>query len=165
MYLLLSFYSCSLFSLCFFSKWHSSLQIDRHYSTFLVPDMSIEKLQKVATTHVDASIKARWLSWWNSPANVKSVNKFPPSLPLREKVLDDWLHRASFWAQVLQSNIVLFCFSLSFFVISNFMFVLFSWRRVLRLKSPPSKMNARLTLIGLPRRTSCNLLITSSIGG
>ena len=62
--------------------------------------MTIEKLQKVATTHVDASFKARWLRWWNSPADVKIQNIFPSTLPLREKVLEDWLHRASFWAQL-----------------------------------------------------------------
>ena len=97
---------CVLFLTCV----SFSLQIDRHYSTFLVSDMSIEKLQKVATRHVDASIKARWLWWWNSPADVKTINKFPTSLLLLETVLDDWLHRASFWAQVLKSNITLFCF-------------------------------------------------------
>jgi hypothetical protein len=86
---------------------HSS-QIDRHFSTFLVSDMSIEKLQKVATTHVDASVKARWLRWWNSPADVKAKNKFPTSLPLREKVLEDWLHKASFWAQVFHFTILKF---------------------------------------------------------
>jgi hypothetical protein len=72
--------------------------------------MTIEKLQKVATSHVDASVKARWLRWWNSPADVKSKNIFPTALPLREKVLDDWLHKASFWAQVLESRILFFCF-------------------------------------------------------
>ena len=75
-------------------------QIDRHFSTFLVPDMTIEKLQKVATTHVDAHFKAKWLRWWNSPADVKDKNRFPSSLPLREKVLENWLNKASFWAQV-----------------------------------------------------------------
>jgi hypothetical protein len=75
-------------------------QIDRHFSTFLVPDMTIEKLQKVATTHVDAHFKAKWLRWWNSPAEVKDKNRFPSSLPIREKVLENWLNKASFWAQV-----------------------------------------------------------------
>jgi hypothetical protein len=65
--------------------------------------MTIEKLQKVATTHVDANLKARWLKWWNSSADVKTQNMFPVSLPLREKVIDEWLHMASFWGQVLQS--------------------------------------------------------------
>jgi hypothetical protein len=75
-------------------------QIDRHFSTFLVPDMTIEKLQKVATTHVDAHFKAKWLRWWNSHAEVKDKNRFPSSLPIREKVLENWLNKASFWAQV-----------------------------------------------------------------
>ena len=76
------------------------LQIDRHFSTFLVTDMTIEKLQKVATTHVDASLKAMWLRWWNSLTEVKNKNNFPSIISLREKVLDDWLNKASFWAHV-----------------------------------------------------------------
>jgi len=70
----------------------------------MTTDMTIEKLQKVATTNVDASFKARWLQWWNSSADIKLQNKFPPALPLREKVLDDWLVKASWWAQVHPSN-------------------------------------------------------------
>ena len=96
------FRHCVYFLTCLYS----SSQIDRHFSTFLVPDMTIEKLQKVATTHVDATYKARWLRWWNSPADVKTQNMFPSTLPLRERVLDDWLHKASFWAQVLQAMLV-----------------------------------------------------------
>jgi hypothetical protein len=84
------------------------LQIERHFSTFMYPDMTIEKLQKVATTHVDASFKAKWLRWWNSPAKVKIENQFPSTVPLREKFLDEWLNKASFWAQV---HLHLFCLS------------------------------------------------------
>jgi len=63
-------------------------QIDRHFSSFLVTDMTIEKLQKVATAHVDSHFKAKWLRWWNSPPDVKNKKRFPSDLPLREKVLD-----------------------------------------------------------------------------
>jgi len=69
-------------------------------------DMTVEKLQKVATTHVDAAIKARWLRWWNYTAAVKLQNKFPHVLPLREKLLDGWLIKASWWAQVLPFFII-----------------------------------------------------------
>jgi hypothetical protein len=62
--------------------------------------MTIEKLQKVATAHVDSHFKAKWLRWWNSPPDVKNKNRFPSDLPLREKVLDIWLNKASLWAQV-----------------------------------------------------------------
>jgi hypothetical protein len=98
-------------------------QIDRHFSTFLVTDMTIEKLQKVATAHVDAHFKAKWLRWWNSPADVKDKNRFPSSLPLREKVLENWLNKASFWAQV---HLQFFFLSLilSLFEVSEMMFVL-----------------------------------------
>jgi hypothetical protein len=58
------------------------LQIDCHFSTFLVSYMTIEKLQKMATTHVDASFKAKWLRWWDSSTKVKIQNKFPSALPL-----------------------------------------------------------------------------------
>lgn len=95
-------------------------QIDRHFSTFLMPDMTIEKLQKVATTHVDASFKARWLRWWNSPTDVKTQNIFPSSVPLREKVLEDWLHKASLWAQVYHPSFFAFLYALQLFLFSDF---------------------------------------------
>jgi hypothetical protein len=69
--------------------------------------MTIEKLQKVATTHVDACFKAKWLQWWNSSIDVKIKNQFPSVVPLREKVLDDWLNKASFWAQVDIEELIL----------------------------------------------------------
>ena len=73
-----------------------SLQIDRLFSENLRPDMTIEKLQKVASTPVDAATKAQWLRWWNSTTLERSKNHFPTAVLLREKVLDDWLHKASF---------------------------------------------------------------------
>jgi hypothetical protein len=92
-------------------------QIDHHFSTFLVTDMTIEKLQKVATSHGDAYFNAKWLRLWNSPAEVKEHYKFPSALPLREKVLKNWLNKALLWAQVhLQF------FSLSFHSILYFHF-------------------------------------------
>jgi hypothetical protein len=57
------------------------LQIDHHFSTFLYPDMTIENLQKVATTHVDVSELAQLLAEAPSP---------PPSRiwPYNKLVLD-----------------------------------------------------------------------------
>jgi len=62
--------------------------------------MTIEKLQKIVTCPVEASFKAKWLRWWNAPLCEKLDNKFPVDKPMRERALDDWLHKASFWAQV-----------------------------------------------------------------
>ena len=62
--------------------------------------MTIEKLQKIVTCPVEASLKAKWLHWWNASSRERSENKFPIDKPMKEKALDDWLHKASFWAQV-----------------------------------------------------------------
>ena len=62
--------------------------------------MTIEKLQKIVTCPVEASFKAKWLHWWNASTRERSENKFPIDKPIRKKALDDWLHKASFWAQV-----------------------------------------------------------------
>lgn len=75
-------------------------QIDRHFNEFSSTDMTIEKLQKIVTCPVEASFKAKWLHWWNAPLRERLENKFPIEKPLRERTLDDWLHKASFWAQV-----------------------------------------------------------------
>jgi len=74
--------------------------IDRHFNEFSSTDMTIEKLQKIVTCPVEASFKAKWLHWWNAPVPERLANKFPVDKPMRERTLDDWLHKASFWAQV-----------------------------------------------------------------
>ena len=75
-------------------------QIDRHFNEFASTDMTIEKLQKIVTCPVKASFKAKWLHWWNASIRERSENKFSIDKAMREKVLDDWLHKASLWAQV-----------------------------------------------------------------
>ena len=73
------------------------LQIEMHFSLFSKPQMSIEKLQKIATATVEPKYKARWLQWWNSSTTVRGGNKFPLS-DVKETVLDAWLIKAAFWA-------------------------------------------------------------------
>ena len=75
-------------------------QIDRHFNEFASTDMTIENLQKIVTCPVEASFKAKWLHWWNASTRERSGNKFPIDKPMRKKALDDWLHKALFWAQV-----------------------------------------------------------------
>jgi hypothetical protein len=62
--------------------------------------MTIEKLQKIVTCPVESSFKAKWLHWWNAPVPKRLANKFPVDKPMRERALDKWPHKASFWAQV-----------------------------------------------------------------
>ena len=82
--------------------------------------MTIEKLQKVATSQVDVEYKAKWLHWWNSSTNVCLGNKFPWESPLKSATLEPWLNKASFWAQVQQAS---FLFANPVFYIISFNFV------------------------------------------
>ena len=61
--------------------------------------MTIERLQKVATSAVEPRFKARWLHQWNSPPFVRAAYRFP-SPRFKDSALDQFLNRASFWAQV-----------------------------------------------------------------
>ena len=76
------------------------LQIDRHFSTFLVSDMTMGNIPKGDNHPCGCLFQSQWLRRWNSPAKVKVENKFASAGPLREKALDNWLNKVSFWAQV-----------------------------------------------------------------
>ena len=75
------------------------LQINLHYSASSKPEMTIEKLQKVATAQVEPEYKAKWLRWWNSGSMRRAAYRFLP-VNFKEPELDLWLHKATFWAQV-----------------------------------------------------------------
>ena len=75
-------------------------QIDRHFNEFASIDMTIKKSQEIVTCPVKTSLKAKWLHWWNASIRERSKNKFPINKLKRENALDDWLHKASFWAQI-----------------------------------------------------------------
>ena len=62
--------------------------------------MTLEKLQKIATTPVDDKYKVKWLKWWNSsPMTREALLFLPPNFI--DNDLDLWLVKASFWAQVI----------------------------------------------------------------
>jgi hypothetical protein len=74
-------------------------QINRHYSEFSKPEMTVEKLQKIVPAAVDAKFKARWLRWWNSSPSARQSYRFLP-LDFKEADFDPWLNKATFWAGV-----------------------------------------------------------------
>lgn len=61
--------------------------------------MTIEKLQKIATSISDAKYKARWLRWWNSSEDARRAYHFPMPKD-KDNTWDPWLNKASFWAEV-----------------------------------------------------------------
>ena len=70
-------------------------QINWHFSISTSPDMTIEKLQKVATSAVEPEYKAKWLHWWNSSTMVRIGNQFPSELPMKVTIIETWLSKAS----------------------------------------------------------------------
>ncbi len=63
------------------------------------PEMTLDKLQLIATTNVPPHFKIRWLQWWNSSIATREALHFLPK-GFSNKELDSWLNKASFWAGV-----------------------------------------------------------------
>lgn len=76
-------------------------------------EMTLEKLQVIATAEASSKAKARWLRWWNGSESSRKTNKFPPS-PCSENTLIPWLHRAAFWSNVSNLCSSAFCIGCPF---------------------------------------------------
>ena len=126
------------------------LQIDRHFSTFLVKDMTIEKLQKVATTHVDASFKAKCLRWWNSPAKVKTRTNFPLLFFSGRKSSKTGSTKFLSGLKCIYNFSFFICF-FSYFTFLTIGLCYHSWRRGLRLRSHHLKWVFRWHRVGFYR--------------
>jgi hypothetical protein len=74
-------------------------QITRHWSMNLKPEMTLDKLQFIATAVVSSNFKVHWLTWWNSSVHTRSALHFPAT-PFSDKDFESWLNRAAFWAEV-----------------------------------------------------------------
>ena len=136
-------------------------QIDRHFNEFASTDMTIEKLQKIVTCPVEASFKAKWLHWWNASIRERSENKFPIDKPMREKTLDDWLHKASFWAQVYPFLSLLnfvHILLVSYLISLSLSLPHFSWRKKSRSRLKNFKTTSPSISIGTHQRLSCALV-------
>ena len=65
-------------------------------------EISLEKLQIVATTAVEPKYKLRWLQWWNSSKNVRKDLKFP-KYPTGKDTLKKWVDRTALWTKIDES--------------------------------------------------------------
>jgi hypothetical protein len=61
----------------------------------LKPEMTLDKVQLVATIVVSPQFKYKWLTWWNSSALTREALHFPPT-GLLDRDFEAWLNRASF---------------------------------------------------------------------
>ena len=74
-------------------------------------EMTLEKLQLIATAAVEPKYKVRWLKWWNSGSFNREAIRFPKSPP-SDDTLKPWINKASFWVGVRLSSLSFFIFQL-----------------------------------------------------
>ena len=70
-----------------------------HWESKEKPEMTLEKLQMVATTVVAPEFRVRWLRWWNAGPLVRAGVRFPKA-PVSDNRLLEWLNKAAFYARV-----------------------------------------------------------------
>jgi hypothetical protein len=75
------------------------MQITKHWSNNEKPEMTLDRLQLIATAVAPHHHKARWLSFWNSGIHTREALHFPAK-GFKTKELESWLNKASFWAWV-----------------------------------------------------------------
>ena len=75
------------------------MQINKHWTSNSKPELTLEMLQKIATTCVPGQFKARWLKWWNS-SSMSQISLHLISNDTKDFELDAWLSKTSFWTQV-----------------------------------------------------------------
>jgi hypothetical protein len=80
---------------------HFLEQVKTHYeSNDDSPEMQQEKLWMLATSTMSPNMKVKWLHRWNQSPSLREAMKFPkPSFS--DNMFPDWLHKATWWAQVV----------------------------------------------------------------
>lgn len=75
-------------------------QIKVHYESHDAdPEMKLEKLWMLGTSAMAPSMKVFWLERWNLPQTQRVQLKFP-KVGFSDIVFGEWLHKATYWAQV-----------------------------------------------------------------
>ena len=80
----------------FLSCTSDSLQITKHWSVNLTPEMTTEKLQLLATSALPKEEKENLLVLWNKSKQVRLALQFPTA-PFRYAVFTMYLHKLVFW--------------------------------------------------------------------
>ncbi len=80
-------------------------------------ELTLDKLQLIATSAVLPHHKLRWLKWWNSSVHTREAVRFPVR-PVNDERLNSFIVKAAWWAGVSLS--IKFFFLLSYYVILLF---------------------------------------------
>lgn len=74
-------------------------QIERHWSLYAVQELTLDKLQLIATANATPSHKVKWLTWLNSSAPTREARRFPPR-PANDDKITSFLSKACWYAAV-----------------------------------------------------------------
>jgi hypothetical protein len=75
-------------------------QVKVHYEKYDEnPEITQEKLWIFATSAMDPLMKVKWIERWNLSPALRETFKFPKP-GFSDSVFPDWLHKATWWAQV-----------------------------------------------------------------
>jgi hypothetical protein len=75
-------------------------EVNRHYKSHNEDaEMTQEKLHMIATSSMEPEMKVKWLEQWNCDGALRQALRFPKGRFPDSNFLD-WLHRATWWAQV-----------------------------------------------------------------
>lgn len=75
------------------------MQIAKHWSANLTPEMTTEKLQNLASSSIPSTEKEAILKIWNSSKSDRKIKKFPLA-PFNDNVFNTFLHKYVFWYQL-----------------------------------------------------------------
>jgi hypothetical protein len=72
------------------------------------PELTLEKLQLIATSNVAPIHKVKWIKLFNSSVATREASRFPAK-PANEEKLGNFLVRACWWAGVCVCGLILSC--------------------------------------------------------
>ena len=93
-------------------------EVKNHYARHAKLEMHQEKLYYIVTSQVEANEKVRWLKIWNGKQMERDAGGFPDDPT--DSSIATWLHRQTFWYQVILSVGISYCFHQLFVVSFKF---------------------------------------------
>ncbi len=99
MHLILFITMICIFFMSILIVMHSTSQIERHWTMNSTPELTLEKLQLIATSNVAPIHKVKWIKLFNSSVATREASRFPAK-PANEEKLGNFLVRACWWAGV-----------------------------------------------------------------
>jgi len=84
------------------------LQIERHWNLFASPELTLEKLQMIATSNASPKYKVMWIRWMNASAPTREARCFPTRPVNEDKLMIFWQRRVGMLGYEFYFDLFLF---------------------------------------------------------